>query len=45
LKIQSAGFQSPITNQQGFGAVMPLEKRFGYLEAGVARLKLGVVWR
>jgi hypothetical protein len=28
-----------------FWAESLLEKRFGYLEAGVARLKLGVVWR
>jgi len=28
-----------------FRLARAIRKRFGYLEAGVARLKLGVVWR
>jgi large subunit ribosomal protein L7/L12 len=34
-----------LQNYKIFRAASLLEKRFGYLEAGVARLRLGVVWR
>jgi hypothetical protein len=50
LNPTASGFQLQITNrqlqiQQKFRDSKLSEKRFGYRKAGVARLKLGVVWR
>jgi hypothetical protein len=52
LKTKAGGgeLQLQLTNHQlqiekGFGTAKAVRKRFGYLEAGVARLRFGVVWR